>query len=71
MKVKMTVDGTEVDHNKWYIDNQNKETKARTADGGSVDRCQERGNVGTTGNNEDKVGRVDTKMKVTKRTDHK
>ena len=73
----MTADRTEVDHNKWYIDDQNKETKTRTADGGSVDGCWERGNVGTignepdTGNNEDKVGRVDAKMKVTKRTDNK
>ena len=62
MKVKMMTDGTEVNRNKRYIDDQNKETKARTADGGSVDGCWERGNVGTTGgepdagNNEDKVG---------------
>ena len=49
MKVKMMTDGTEVNRNKRYIDDQNKETKARTADGGSVDGCWERGNVGKTG----------------------
>ena len=33
-RVKMTADGTEVDHNKRDIDDQNKETKVLTADGG-------------------------------------
>ena len=36
MKVKMTVDGTKLDHNKQDIEDQNKETKALTADGGSM-----------------------------------
>ena len=64
-ELKMTADGTEVDHNKWDIDDQNKDTKARTVDGGSEDGCRERGNVVTTGgepdagNDEDKIGRVD------------
>ena len=48
MKVKMRADGTEVNHNKRDIDGQNKETKARTADGDSEDGRRERGKVGTT-----------------------
>ena len=77
MRVKMTADGTEVDHKKWDINDQNKETKAWTVDGGSEDGCREQGNVGTTGgepdagNDEDKIGRVNAKIKVTKRTDDK
>ena len=69
MKVKMRADGTEVNHNKRDIDGQNKETKAWTADGDSEDGRWERGKVRTTcgepdaGNDEDKVGQVDTKMK--------
>ena len=48
-----------------------------TADGGSGDRCRERGSEGTinskpnAGSDEDKVGRVVAKMTVTKMTDNK
>ena len=46
-------------------------------DGGSGDRCREQGSEGTingepnAGNDKDKVGRVVTKMTVTKMTDDK
>ena len=65
----MTADGTKVNHNKRDIDSQNKETKARTADGDSKDGCREQGKVGTTGgepdagNDKDKVERVNGRMK--------
>ena len=73
----MTADGTKVDHHKWDIDDLNKEAKALSVDGGSEDWCQERGYVGTIScepnacNDEDKVGRVVTKKKVTKMRDNK
>ena len=77
MKVKTTADRTKADHNKQDIDDQNKETKGLMAEGGSEDGRHERGKVGTTGgepdtgNDEDKVRRVNAKMKVTKRTKDK
>ena len=46
MKVKMKADGTEVNHSKRDINDQNKETKERTADGGSKDGGRERSRWG-------------------------
>ena len=43
----MKADGTEVDHNKWDINDLNKETKTLSVEGGSEDGCPERGYEGT------------------------
>ena len=40
---KMMANGTKVDHNKWDINDLNKETKTLSVEGGSKDGCPERG----------------------------
>ena len=44
---KMMADGTEVNHDKWDINDLNKETKMLSVEGGSKDGCWERGYEGT------------------------